>query len=197
MSDLKEFKKILNIESKDYFLQLNREFTVDNDNREFLHKISLYCTNNLEFEKGDGQLQKGLLILGNCGTGKSSIFDIIQNISKKHKISELWYKNVSVNEIVSKFEKEGEYVVQYHQKGCIHFDDLGTEKLANSWGVKENLMARIFELRYENFKAYGLKTHVTTNLTKYELHKKYGDRVMDRFFEMFNFLELEGDSRRF
>ena len=34
------------------------------------------------------------------------------------------------------------------------------------------------------------KTFITSNLNLLEVKKRYGDRVHDRFFEMFNIIEL-------
>jgi DNA replication protein DnaC len=194
----KEFKIILFKEATAYFLKMNRKFIIDDSNKRFLRLISLYFTNNLDFEKEtDGELRKGLLVFGNCGTGKSSIFDVIQNISLKYNLKYLWFKNVSVNDVVTDYNLKGEEVVKSVITGGIHFDDLGTEKLANSWGVREKLMGRILEVRYNNFKKNGVKTFVTTNLSIAKIEEYYGVRVADRLYELFNFIELTGDSKRF
>lgn len=194
----KEFKAVLFKEATAYFLKMNRQFIVDDSNKRFLRLISLYFTNNLDFEKEtDGELRKGLLVYGNCGTGKSSVFDIIQNISLKYNLKFLWFKNVSVNDVVTDYNLKGEEVVKSLITGSIHFDDLSTEKLANSWGVREKLMGRVLEIRYNNFKKNGVKTFVTTNLSIAKIEEYYGVRVADRLYELFNFIELTGASKRF
>lgn len=191
-------KNLIWKESKEYFRKRGRIFNVDNNNKDFLHLISLYFSNNPEFEtKFGGELRKGLFVHGTCGTGKSTIFDIIQTISRKYKLPYLWFKNISVHKVITDYNLEGEYVVEKYTKGKVHFDDLGAEKLANSWGVKEKLMTRISEIRYNDFKAKGTKTFITSNLTINDIKNEYGDRVYSRFFEMFNFLELTGPDRRF
>ncbi|WP_299670376.1 hypothetical protein [uncultured Polaribacter sp.] len=193
-----EFKSIFFKEATAYFLEVNRQFIVDESNKTFLKWISLYFTNNLDFEtETNGELRKGLLVYGDCGSGKSSIFDIIQNISLKYNLKHLWFKNVSVHDVITDYNIDGEEIVKRLTRGNIHFDDLGTEKLANSWGVREKLMGRILEIRYNNFKKHGIKTFVTTNLSIKEIKKYYGVRVADRLYELFNFIELTGNSRRF
>jgi DNA replication protein DnaC len=193
-----EFKAILFKEATAYFLEMKRQFIVDESNKTFLKCISLYFTNSLDFEtETNGELRKGLLVYGDCGSGKSSIFDIIQNISLKYNLKHLWFKNVSVQDVITDYNINGEEVVKRLITGDIHFDDLGTEKLANSWGVREKLMGRILEVRYNNFKKYGIKTFVTTNLSIAQIKEYYGVRVADRLYEMFNFIELTGNSRRF
>lgn len=192
------FKSVMWEEGKKYFKNMNRAFTVDENNEIFLKLISLYFSNDSQFEVvSDGELRKGLLIYGSCGVGKSSIFDIIQNISKKYSLNSIWFKNTSVHDVITEYNITGEEVVKKYTRGRVHFDDLGSEKIANSWGVREKLMGRILEIRYNQFKADGTKTFVTTNLSIEKLEAHYGQRVADRLYEMFNFIELKGGSRRF
>lgn len=192
------FKNILWKEGSDYFAEMNRKFTVDDDNKYFLHLLSLYFSGNTDFETvAGGELRKGLLVYGTCGTGKSSIFDIVQNISRRYSLKSIWFKNVSVHQVIADYNTQGEEVVKIYTRGKIHFDDLGAEKEANSWGVREKLMIRILEMRYNLFREKGIKTYITTNLSIEELQKFYGKRVYDRLFEMFNFLELKGETRRY
>ena len=67
-------KNLIWKESNEYFKKRGRVFTVDNSNKDFLHLISLYFSNNPQFEsKYGGELRKGLFIHGTCGTGKSTI----------------------------------------------------------------------------------------------------------------------------
>lgn len=200
-----QFKSLFWKEGKEYFRRLNRPFIVDENNKHVLDLICKYFANDPEFEtQCKGELRKGLLVYGPCGTGKSSLFDIVQNISRKYNLMQFWFTNISVHNVVTQYNLEGEYVVEKYTKGKVHFDDLGTEKLANSWGVKEKLMGRILELRYNEFKRKGTRTFVTTNLSLYDLKKFYGEgaedsrnRILSRLYEMFNMIPLEGEDRRF
>lgn len=201
---ISDFKKMVWIEGKEYFARLNRPFQVDDENTEFLDTICRYFMNDKSFEEiYGGELRKGLLVYGPCGTGKSSMFDIVQNISRRYNLNPLWFSIISIHDLVIEFNLEGEYAVEKYKKGKVHFDDLGSEKVANSWGVKEKLMNRILELRYNEYKKKGTKTFITTNLTIEDLIKFYGNskdesrnRFGDRLYEMFNFIPLGGKSRR-
>lgn len=211
---LEWMKKEFYTTAKAYFLKERRVFTVDDENKAALDVICRYFANDPTFEEvvKNGQLNKGLLIIGNCGTGKSSIFDIIQEIGRKHKIPQLWFSKTSTLEVASKFTKEskinkyqgGESVMTYYSKGKVYFDDLGSENQVNDFGIKKEIMQEILEMRYNRYKSHGTKTFCTTNLSIDELAKKYDKnsnanykRIEDRIYHMFNILPLCGETRRF
>ncbi|WP_010177354.1 P-loop NTPase family protein [Aquimarina agarilytica] len=198
-------KKQIWVEGKKYFASKGRYFNVDSENKLFLDIISRYFSDDIEFEKiTNGELRKGLLIYGECGTGKSSIFDIIQSISLKYDLKQIYFKNTSVHTVITEFNKEskaygngGESVIEKYSRGTIHFDDLGTENQVQAWGIKEELFDRILQIRYNNFKNLGKKTFVTTNLSIEKLEKRYSPQVKSRLYEMFNIIPLTGNDRRF
>lgn len=201
-----QFKQLLWKEGKSYFAFENRPFDVDDNNRQFLDLICRYFARDPSFEEiANGELRKGLLIYGECGTGKSSIFDIVQRISLKYNLKQFYFTKISVHNVVTQFNQEnkqnkfdgGESVIEKYSRGPVHFDDLGTEKEVQAWGIKENLFDRLLQIRYNYFKSKGTKTYVTTNLSIQELEKKYCKQVKDRLYAMFNFIELNGPSRRF
>jgi hypothetical protein len=52
--------------------------------------------------------------------------------------------------------------------------------------------------RYDLFHAFGMVTHLTTNLNSIEIEEKYGLRIRSRMREMFNvisFASVVGDKR--
>jgi len=75
------------------------------------------------------------------------------------------------------------------------FDEVGREPIpAKYFGNDLNVMQYIFGIRYELRKL--VKTHVTTNVRKESIPILYGDYIFDRLNEMFNFIEIKGESRR-
>jgi DNA replication protein DnaC len=147
---------------------------------------------------------KGLLVIGNFGNGKTATMKVFEKIFKG--IPGVGFKGYSANEVVTMFEKcstdlaRDEFENQIW-KGIKYFDDLKTERIASNYG-KVNIFKEIIEERY-NRKA---KTHVTCNYKKDfpddlivaldEFEDKYEGRVYDRLFEMYNIIEFKGKSFR-
>jgi len=159
---------------------------------------------NLRKELSVPSFDKGLLIIGNFGNGKTSTMKVFEKIFKG--IPEVGFKGYSANEVVTMFEKcstdvDREYFENQLWRGIRYFDDLKTERIASNFG-KVNIFKEIIEERY-NRKA---KTHVTCNFKKDhpgdinaaldEFEEKYDGRVYDRLFEMYNIIEFKGKSFR-
>ena len=203
--DLQKFKMQFWNTALNYNAKRNRYFDVDDYNKDFLDLICRYFCQDKSFEElTSGELRKGLLIYGNCGTGKSSVFDIVREIVFKNKFNPFYFKNVSVHSVINEFNvqnhtniKFGESVVEKYCRGIIHFDDVGAETKVQAWGIKEELFDRILQQRYNKFKDKGIRTFITTNLTIDDLERRYSPQVKSRIHEMFNFLELSGPDRRF
>jgi len=162
---------------------------------------------------------KGLLIVGNFGNGKTSAMKVFEFLFKN--IQGHSFKGYSANEVVLMFEKctgdKAEILRQEFEtimwRGNRYFDDLKTERIASNYG-KVNIFKEILEERYSrmvpNRELYPDKPTAKTFITcNYEDHSpgdlkaaidefgtKYGGRVYDRIFEMFNIVEFKGKSFR-
>lgn len=202
VTDTNHLKQLFNIEAKKYYSLKNKTFTIDENNKNYFNQLCRYFSHDKAFEtihKGD--LNKGLFVYSeNKGTGKTSSFQIIQNISKNYSLKQLWFPITETNEVVMKFNttKHKDHVISYYSKGNNMFDDLGSETTGSNIFVygKEDIFIRILEARYVQFMTKGTITHITSNLTLSEIKKRYGSRVEDRFIEMFNIIKLDGVSRR-
>ncbi|SFJ61622.1 RNA helicase [Olleya namhaensis] len=193
-----ELKQLFNYEAKKHYASKKRIFTVDKYNKNFLNLLCKYFAHDESFETiHKGELNKGLYVMGSHGTGKTTSFQIIQSISQKYHLKQLWFPIVSSSDIVQKYNlnNKKDYVVQNYSKGVFLFDDLGAEKEASNYG-KEDIFIRIMLNRYNEYLLKGVKTHVTSNLSLVDIKNRYGSRVEDRFVEMFNFLEIEGTGKR-
>lgn len=148
--------------------------------------------------------EKGLLIVGSYGNGKTSTMKTLKALFEHTPIS---FKSFTSNKIVTTFEETKDNRERYGfmsrtKTGRAYFDDVKTEKDASNYGM-HNLMKDILEERY-NLK---LKTHITCNYVDgdksnnlvdalHEFNTRYGPRVYDRVFQMFNIIEFNGKSLR-
>jgi len=195
------FKRVFYKTAQEFYAHGAQDFEVDAQNKNFLGHFCRYWNRDAAFEILENiSLHKGLLVFGSYGTGKTSSFQIIQNMAKQYQLRELWFPSISTQEVVEKFNVESnkEQVIQYYSKGTFLFDDLGAETVGNNiyqYG-KEDIFIRILLNRYRNFGSQGTKTHITTNLNLDQLEQRYGRQLSDRFIKMFNLLKLDGPSRR-
>lgn len=165
---------------------------------------------NLKKEFSKPSFDKGLLIIGNFGNGKTSTMKAFESVFRAIKGGKgVEFSGYSTKQVVRMFENcKGDKAdilrQEFDQKmlcGIRYFDDLKSERIASNFG-KVNVFEEIIEERY-NLKS---KTYVTCNFHKDfpndlgaaldEFEDKYGGRVYDRLFEMFNIIEFEGKSFR-
>jgi DNA replication protein DnaC len=163
---------------------------------EFYLKICKYFANDPTSEL---DFEKGLLIVGNFGVGKTSTMKAFHEMGKGLFLQTndpfMWFQMANCNDLLNDFESEqtdsGEFRKKY-SKGNFYFDDFGTEREASKYG-KSNLMQEILENRYLNLEH---KTFLTTNLSTGEIQDKYGERVFSRMHQMFNVVVMNGEDFR-
>ena len=159
-----------------------------------------------EMDVDNASLNKGILLAGNFGSGKTVLMQLFAKNSKQVYFIRAAKK--IANDFSNSEDKKipQEYLEPY--KNAINdpatmfqplsglcIDDIGSEQVKNNYGNKSNVIGDLIEERYYS-KYYGLFLHGTTNLSAQELKDYYGDRVVSRMREIFNFIELKGDDRR-
>lgn len=184
--------------------RFQKRFIVDDDNRRIVYELAKYFTQDVEFNKGSFSLNKGILLMGNVGSGKTSIMSFFQKNKKQcytikscNDVAEdyLIYKDEIEIIYSTPIEKPLQDPSVFFQKFIGYcFDDLGTEENKNSFGNKKNVMADIILALYPK-KEYT-KFHITTNLDEKEIEARYGSRILSRIGEMFNVFILNGKDRR-
>lgn len=171
-----------------------------------IHRWCLMLSGNLDPDKG-------LWLWGDIGTGKSTMLEIIRVYCNKVRppvaYREYDYSRMLRNEkwpysfrisnascVAGKFAKEGYPGLDEYINNCRQaFDEVGRECIPTGYyGNMENVFQYIFHRRYDN--RFGDFTHVTSNLTPEQIGEVYGDHIYDRCFEMFNFVEMRGESWR-
>ena len=168
----------------------------------------------------DPSMRKGLMIIGGKGVGKTSIlktfhwifYNAMTNGIKVKDVNGteqyLWRYKIhfsfyAANNIVNDYESitnsdEKDYFWKKHNGGCNYYDDIMSERVGSNYG-KIDVFRDIFENRYNNTNA---KTIISLNYsgsledTLNAFAERYGERVFDRIFEMFNVLEMKGGSLR-
>lgn len=165
-------------------------------------------------------IRKGLLIIGGYGVGKTSIIKTLHEMLKqacepikyvKDENNNLqpvprykpFFKFRTANGIVSEYESiskmnDKKTFWKQYSKGTIYFDDVMTEREASNFG-KVNVFKDMFENRsITRAKTLVSMNYVNGNLkdTLEEFKNRYGPRNFDRLFNMFNIIELKGESLR-
>jgi DNA replication protein DnaC len=185
--------------------------TFDKDQIENLKTVLYYFAKDERFFKCKNlqtkykpDFNKGILIIGGYGNGKSTTFRVLKSLFQN---TPLIFKNYTATQIVDKYEAIKEITdkdtfKRLTERGTAYFDDVKTERMANNFG-KRNLFKDIIEERYNN----KAKTYISCNYSDKpneqnieaglnEFYDKYGARVYDRLFEMFNIVEFIGKSLR-
>jgi DNA replication protein DnaC len=163
-------------------------FVVDDKNRALVNAICQYFAASKAFP---GDLQKGLLISGPVGVGKTYLMAMASFMP----LGRTNYAVMDVRKIVTEYSELGPSILNHYSNlEGICLDDLGQEHEGISYGQRADVLGQILSSRYNRF-AFN-KTHITTNLDFAQLSSKYGGRIADRFLQMFNILEVGGESRR-
>ena len=178
------------------------KFSLSQDEERIYRVLSLYFTNTEEFEAmgDDFSLNKGLVLYGNVGCGKTTALKLFSHNPRQS------FAVISCIKVANEFSKHGIEAVEkffgmlvsgvpkltYGQKELgICFDDLGTESKKKHFGEEANVMEQIILSRYDS----KCPTHMTTNLSPDQIEEFYGARVRSRMREMFNVIEFPIDSR--
>lgn len=191
--DLQATKKHL----KKWYDQQNIGMDLSPEYKRIYVQLCAYFAGDKETFEGD--LNKGLMLYGCVGDGKTSL---MRAFSLNQRNS---YSVVSVKQIGKDYKEHGMEVLKpfgsdlrrsknkYGQSTrCFCFDDVGTEGIYKNYGDELNIVEDIVLMRYDA----GLTTHFTTNQDFEYITKFYGERVSSRLLKMVNVIELPNTDLR-
>ena len=174
---------------------IHPEYSFQKEDFPFIVRLAAYFLNDEEKCKElNIDLNKGILLTGPIGIGKTTWFRLMQTIMVKEQ--KFYY--TTCRDISFEFIRDGYQTINKYSKGIpydfpmknICFDDLGTENNIKYFGNECNVMAEIILSRYDLFMNLNIKTHITTNLSASEIEKYYTERVRSRLRQMMNVLAV-------
>lgn len=166
-------------------------------------KIKQLCCYFANDKRFNGDLSKGILIVGKKGTGKTELMrffaanqnhsfrlEIMLDLSFDYKMSgekglECYNTNFRITPNI------------FGKTDCGYcFDDLGTEEIpSRHFAESKNIFSEIIQLRYHNQLPFN-STHAISNKPLSEFSELYGSRCSDRMKEMFNVITFDHESFR-
>jgi DNA replication protein DnaC len=209
-------EKFLEIFKLQYTMLYKKEFVEINESLELVSTLFDYFTKSKDFltspllyriKDVDISLDKGLIIVGGFGVGKTSILktftEIIKNISLNFNQYPIRMHNTQ--DIVEEFECGGSDsridVIDKYSKSYRIFDDVKNERKASKYGIIDLLK----EIIYKRCETRNFRTIIICNYDPenpddmnqaIESFYRYEGQVYDRLYEAFNFIEIKGKSMR-
>mgnify|MGYP006281247315 CR=1 FL=1 len=179
-------------------------FIIDDDNRQVVEQLFHYVAGHKDFK---GDLEKGLLLIGPYGSGKSLLAMLLMK-----SLAEFWYYEISTlhpdnrkspktiflpaRDILAEEEYyspagDGSKTEAYKTRGILCVDDLGKEPtVVNDFGTKTKPWEDVAAFRYDT----DLLTFATSNLKISDM--SYSGHCKSRMHAMMNTIILKGENRR-
>lgn len=187
---------ILNI-----FKYLEPNFIVNEYNKEVIGRLLDYFVGA---ENSFYDLNKGIALFGGVGTGKSLIFKVFKIYTKDViKINSfISYNAQDIIDIintkgVASFDSINYFNGVTSKPTTIYVDDVASKnETVKNFGTEISVIESLLSVRYNIFARYKKLTHITSNKYPNELTEIYDVRIVDRMVEMFNIVELDGESHR-
>ena len=177
------------------------KFKIHEDDHEIIFKLIVYFLNDeANAKQFDLDLQKGILLTGPIGCGKTSLMNLMKFVPKRERNHII----KSCRDISFEFIQEGYEIIWSYSRMSFNdnhpkiycFDDLGAEQSLRYYGNECNVMGEILLSRYDLYISQGMITHITTNLSASELENLYGNRIRSRMREMFNLIVSSANDKR-
>ena len=207
-----DFPKMLNYLSAKGKMLFGKHFKIHEEDHPIIYQLCLYfIKDKLSCEKYNIDINKGILLSGPVGCGKTTLMKLMRHLVPHHRP----YKIIPTRNIVFAFNNIGYSIIQqYGDNHFFCFDDLGVEPEGRHFGNDCNVMGEILLSRYERYTqchpelpvlsmSKGSRrasitnnmTHITTNLNAEEIEDRYGNRVRSRLREMVNVIGFDKNTK--
>lgn len=192
-----DFNKILiylNVKGK---LLFGKNFKLYEEDEILLFKLCIYFIKDYDYcKKLNIDPNKGILLSGPVGCGKTSLMKLLQHIVPHRRSYEL----IPVRNIVFSFNNNGYAVIEHYGSANYYcFDGLGIEPIGRHFGKDCNVMGEILLSRYDFFchpmPVQRVKTHAITHLKAEALKDHYGNQVYSRIRELFNWIAFDDTTK--
>jgi len=137
-------------------------------------------------------LNKGILLKGGKGTGKTTL---VKSFQKLFKALQQSFAFSTAQTISLDYAMNGDVDFWLREK-VMAIDEVGREEKAKYFGNGLSVIGYILHERYSIWQSKGIATIATTNLDSSDIESLYGETIRDRCKEMFNHIILDGESRR-
>lgn len=142
---------------------------------------------------------KGLLLIGDCGRGKSLILNYVLPVLFRMKgrgfravHAQDMYKEHPYQQYYGYYQRPATYLDLLVKAKYPAVDELGVEGQYNDYGEK----TEGFNLILNSAERYLRPVFVSTNLTEEELLNRYGERTLDRLMHLCRTVRFKGESLR-
>lgn len=140
---------------------------------------------------------KGLMILGNTGTGKTFAMEYLADFFKE--MCGIRMEIISASDIARIYAADGDdgfwrWFCDKKSEELI-IDDLGAERNAKHFG-NGGIMPEVISKRYDTWRGSGVRTHFTSNLDLTAIKSRYGERITSRLAEMITLMTIAGKDYR-
>lgn len=165
----------------------NPQFIINAYHKDVYFKLLLYAINDEEqLIKNQLSIQKGILLLGNTGLGKTAMMHLTKPFYTAKRQYQIKDCKALLNEFSSKGIKALEPLLQ-PDAPPLCLDQVGKEPIAKHLGISYDLVPLLvthyYEQRYSN---PSLKLHLITHLSPAELEKRYGVGFRKMLKELFH-----------
>lgn len=170
-------------------------FSVTSQTKDTITNLLMYfCGQPCDYD-----LRKGIYLYGRYGVGKTITMAIIRKLlAEMFPFSGNGYMITSIEQIIETYKTDGtlDYFSYRKEDKPIHIciNEFGKKVNEKIYGTQaDEIVNSLFMMRYELFQN-GYLTHVTSNYKPSDI--KVEPIIKDRMVEMFNFIEINGDSFR-